>query len=331
MRRVLLLTIAVFVIILPVVADTSTTQQPQQGTLPKPGDYPVGDRRCKLKHRLIAKVTSRAVEFQRGTVECELLVHRTCDDELKKYSSGARPTKANVCADYYAAARALNGREICCDDHPSEDQPASSDPNCESPTPWFDTSSGCSDPQTPQVSINGATATLSMCGQVVFSTTNDEYKDPVFQNAFRQAVRDQLQYGGASRICCDKFRDGMRTGKPCDPTVDVDCDGKPNKTDYDNNKILPEIGSFLRRSGGNIDNFPPGFNSSDPKFLPDPVGRASKGVGGCPCKWEMVKGELHCSPDGKKNHYYIATWKCPTTGAEVFTTKYAPATSPCTK
>ena len=168
-----------------------------------------------------------------------------------------------------------------------------------------------------------------MCGHVVFSFTSGELKDPVYEQAYRAAVREQLQFGGASRICCDKFRDAVRTGTPCDPTVDVDCDGKSNQTD--NKDSVPVVNYFLRRGKANIDPFPPNFNSSDPKFLPDAAGRAAKGVGACPCKWEMVKGELHCSPDGKKDHYYIATWACPRTGAEVFTTKYAPATNPCGK
>jgi len=75
--------------------------------------------------------------------------------------------------------------------------------------------------------------------------------------------------------------------------------------------------------------FPPGLDPDDPNFLPESTARDSKGVGECACKWELVKGTLTCSPDGKKDHVYVANWRCPATGKEVMTTKYAKASARC--
>jgi hypothetical protein len=40
----------------------------------------------------------------------------------------------------------------------------------------------------------------------------------------------------------------------------------------------------------------------------------------------MRRGELKCSSDGKQQHVYQAKWKCPSSGIEADTFKYAPAT-----
>jgi hypothetical protein len=167
-----------------------------------------------------------------------------------------------------------------------------------------------------------------MCGYNVFRYSDASLKDPLIAEAYRLAIRDQLQASSASKVCCDKFRQAARTGKPCDPRVDVDCDGTPNTKDNDDLK-MPDIDTFARPGNAPIDEFPSGFDTSNPDFLPDRTARNSKGVGDCPCKWELTEGELTCSPDGKQRHHYKATWRCPKTGAEVVTVRYAPATAPC--
>jgi hypothetical protein len=167
-----------------------------------------------------------------------------------------------------------------------------------------------------------------MCGYAVFSYSNSGLNDPLFVKAYRAAMRDQLLGSSSSKVCCDTFREAVRTRKPCDPGDDVDCDGTPNKTDIYDSK-LPDIDTFIRPDNAAIDPFPYLFDTSNPDFLPNRTARDSKGVGDCACKWELVKGELKCSPDGKQDHHYKTTWRCPRTGAEVITVKYAPAGVAC--
>jgi hypothetical protein len=167
-----------------------------------------------------------------------------------------------------------------------------------------------------------------MCGYPVFRYRDSSLRDPLFADAYRAAMRDQLLASSSSKVCCDKFAQAVRSGKPCDPRKDVDCDGRPNNTDLDDIK-MPDIDAFKRANNAAIDPFPYLFDTSNPDFLPNRTARNSRGVGDCPCKWELVKGELRCSPDGKQDHHYKATWRCPKTGAEVITIKYAPATAPC--
>jgi hypothetical protein len=169
-----------------------------------------------------------------------------------------------------------------------------------------------------------------MCGQIVFSYTNSDFKDKLFADAYKGAFRDHLNAVGTTRICCDKFNDAVRTGSPCDPTQDLDCDGQPNTSDLESNGI-PDIDTFVQPNNAAIDTFPPYLDRGNPDFQPNRTAQNSKDVGSCPCKWQMTKGELVCSPDGKQQHHYKATWKCPTTGAEVVTVRYAAPTAPCEK
>jgi len=300
-------------------------QQHSRASLPTPADYPAADPQCKHRQRLVVKVTGRAVDFPK-TVECELLIHRTCATEQKQFSSGVRASKANVCGDYYAAAAALRNREICCDDKSAE-PPGGPNVKCDQPAPWSDTSSNCNDPKSPQLTISGATATLSMCGFPVFSYRNSNFNDRLFADAYRSAMTDHLRASGYATVCCDKLNAAVRSGNPCDPRTDVDCDGRPNRSDIADE--FPAFDNFTRTANTRIDPFPSFVDASDPDFLPGRTARAAKGVGDCPCKWVLVGGEKKCSPDGKQDHYYKATWRCPKTGAEVFTTKYAPATTSC--
>jgi hypothetical protein len=260
-----------------------------------------------------------------------LAIH-TCEG-VKRFTSGVRAAGAGMCDDYWRVHNELASREICCDrgsreeKRPSEEKPPP-EQECQPATSWFGGAGGCKDMQSPQLVIRQGTATLSMCGYAVFSYKNADFNDQLFADAYRAAMRDQLRSSAASQVCCDKFREAVRTRKPCDPRVDVDCDGTPNRTDRDDEKF-PDIDGFSRAQNAAIDTFPYPFDTSNPDFLPNQAARDSKGVGDCPCKWELVKGELNCSPDGKQKHHYKATWRCPKTGAEVVTVRYAPATTPC--
>jgi hypothetical protein len=203
---------------------------------------------------------------------------------------------------------------------------------CDKPTPWFDSSSDCSEVQSPVIRINTGAVTVTICGYPVFRQDPGS-TDPLYLEAYRDAVRDWVRSRVGNTVCCNKLREAARTGTPCYPAVDIDCDGKPNQTDVVDgagNLPYPDInGVFTRSEGAPIDPFPAGLDPNDPNFRPESAARDSRGVGECDCKWELIKGDLKCSPDGRQQHVYTATWRCPSTKAEVFTTKYAPATAPC--
>lgn len=209
-----------------------------------------------------------------------------------------------------------------CDEPPSNS-------NCDKPAPWFGgSSSGCKDVQETQITINQNTATVSMCGSEVLKHVSEHFSgDPLFSAAHTAAFKQSIP----KRVCCDKFREAAKTGSPCDPRTDLDCDGIPNQKDID--RDFPAIDAYTRLQTAPIDPFPPNFNYFDPDFLPDATAHNSKGVGDCPCKWELIKGDLKCNgavnDAGEKQHVYTATWRCPTTKAEVFTTRYAPSSAPC--
>jgi hypothetical protein len=315
---------------MPPFASTAQNSSAQtQSNLPKPENFRRATAECKNKSELVAKVTGDRVGTSTKLVECKLLVHRTCSSDLREHSSGPRGVKANVCADFYVVARALNGMEICCDEKAPETQTSSQNQDCPQPAPWFDPSRSCKDLQATQLQVTGDTATVSVCGHNIFSYRDENLKDSVFAEAYRQALRDRLAFDGSSKICCDQLADAVNTGSPCDPSIDIDCDGTPNVNDGDGR--FPNINPFQTLAGSNIDLFPPSFNSSDPDFRPERTARNSKGVGDCPCQWQLTGGELKCSADGRQRHYYKATWRCPTTGAEIFTVKYLSPASPCSK
>jgi hypothetical protein len=333
MRRNRLLTMILLLTIQFLPALSVRTQQTQEGKpLPTREDFPEAGANCKRRVNLSPWVGVPGVDWPK-TFQCVLKIH-TCEG-VKTYTSAVRPGGTGVCDDYWKVHDELVNREICCDPgSPDEKQPPEEKrlpaSKCEPPTPWFDTSSGCKELKGPQLVITGDTATLYMCGYAVFNYSDTFLRDRLSANAYRRAMIDQVQSLGLNRVCCDTFRDAVRTGKPCDPRDDVDCDGQPNKSDLDEIK-LPAIEIFTRPDDTRIDYFPSNFHKGDPDFLPNRTARASKGVGDCPCKWELISGELKCSPDGKQKHYYKATWRCPQTRAEVFTVKYAPATESCGK
>lgn len=210
---------------------------------------------------------------------------------------------------------------------------------CEKPTPWFGNSSTCKDVQAWIAEMDGRTVTLSICGAPVFRHV---VEPPGDANTYSSNLLARVIKSTGTKICCDKFREAARTGVPCDPRADVDCDGKPNQSDIWQDFLLkpnetdvlatPTLGGppypnvknlFTTVDGTSIDRFPPGLNPDDAEFFP-PQDQ-------CDCKWELKKGTLNCSPDGRQRHFYEARWRCPSTGNERYTRKYAAPTAPCTQ
>jgi len=122
-----------------------------------------------------------------------------------------------------------------------------------------------------------------------------------------------------SKICCESFQEAVRSGKPCDPRVDMDCDGKPNESDVTDTG-WPVFDRFTTAKGviDESNRF-----GDDPNFVPSPSD--------CSCKWELVKGRLDCSSDGRGRDFYHASWRCPSNGQTRETRKERPAVKafPC--
>ncbi|MFN6964296.1 MAG: hypothetical protein ACK4S4_11090 [Pyrinomonadaceae bacterium] len=205
---------------------------------------------------------------------------------------------------------------------------------CDEPSlPWFDRGAACSDVQAPLVATQGDLVRVSVCGYSVFTGKNPIPGDKLALGAYLTIIRSEVQAQIGSKVCCDSIRTAARTGTPCDPSRDIDCDGIPNDTDVTRNPegtySMPRIDIYTLPKDGPVDRFPPGLDPDDPDFLPNTTARDAKGVGPCACKWQLVKGTLACSPDGRADHVYTAAWRCPSNGKEVFTTKRAKATQPC--
>jgi hypothetical protein len=173
-----------------------------------------------------------------------------------------------------------------------------------------------------------------MCGLQIFRSSPRDF-DNVMLQAYADVVKESLRDQIGNKICCSSMREATRTGKPCDPAADVDCDGKPNAADLDTTSIdgaaLPDIDITSVPGGNSVDPFPAGLDRTDPNFRPERTAHNSKGVGDCPCKWELTKGSLACSKNPRNPHVYSATWRCPSTNAVVTTSQEIPGTSRCEK
>ena len=134
------------------------------------------------------------------------------------------------------------------------------------------------------------------------------------------------------KVCCDIWREGVGAGSGCNPETDADCDGLPNNRD---NYLNSEPYYAPPRPGSYQESLSQGAGDFDPaKFDPRPPGLSwDEMMPNEPCKkckWTAISGKLTCSPDGRTEHEYKATWVCPTTGAQRTVTKRAPASAPCT-
>lgn len=198
-------------------------------------------------------------------------------------------------------------------------------PLCRPATPWFDKDTNCADAQRPVITTSPGHVVLSICGSEIYRHSFDHQP---YLEEYAAALVERVKQQVGSTVCCQSFREALRSGQPCNPGSDVDCDGRPNQTDEVADAPFPDINIFTSPPGASIAPFPPGLDPDDPNFLPGSTARESRDVGDCDCKWELTKGVLNCGTGGQR-HSYVATWKCPTTGAEVITTKYATANTPC--
>lgn len=303
---------------------------------PKFSDFPPVPNTCLTKQKLyVSTVAGNPAGSERGSALVSCQFHTVgCDAKITRYHSFPRPGGIDVCRDWVAARNALAAAalEVCCDpESPAEVPPPKKDEKCPPPTGWFDPTGKCTDKRAPWAQVRGNEVVLTVCGQEVFRHAAPTTTDKLLIEAYRQAMIGMFTEQVGSSICCDQFRDAVQSGVPCDPTKDLDCDGVPNQTDtrVSSGATFPDINIFNRAPGSRIDPFPPGLDPDDPDFLPNRTARDSKNVGDCPCKWELTKGELKCGQGGEGRHVYLATWKCPHTGAEVITTKYASAQTSC--
>ena len=306
-------------------------------TPPKPSELARGDGKCAKKHRLyVSAVDGVPAGSIRGSamVSCQFITV-DCTGNPTKHASEPAPGEQDICLKngWIGARNAIDDAaiETCCE--PPGDTGGSSDPepDCPPATSWFDDSAECKERRELWAAVRGNEVVVTICGYEVFRHAASD-PDRLFVESYRQYVASEIRGGTGRTICCDKFREAVKTGRPCDPSKDLDCDGIPNQTDTRTvgGEVVPVVNSFTRSSGARIDPFPPGLNAEDPDFLPHRTARNSKDVGDCPCKWELIKGELKCGRGGQ-GHVYLATWRCPTTKAEVITARTAPASAPCDK
>lgn len=199
--------------------------------------------------------------------------------------------------------------------------PFSLTPLCRPSTPWFDRGTNCQDARRPDVRADYLGASVWVCGSIIFQHRfPDGGSHPNYGADLQNEVIRQI----GSTVCCDRFRQPVASGQ-CNPRMDFDCDGKPNETDTigwsrDPAIPMPDINVFSTAPGAAVAPFPQGLNPDDPGFVPN--------SSDCDCKWQLTKGVLTCGTGGQ-GHSYVATWKCPTTGREVTTTKTATANTPC--
>lgn len=233
--------------------------------------------------------------------------------------------------------------------------------------PWFDPSAqGCQQLQNTRMaanwrSANGGTCTITLtaCNYTVLTLTvnyvneNNGQLAPASIDASMNQSPQQLAAVGIrpirssecnaqfyekiygdhpNTVCCDIWREGVNAGSGCNPETDADCDGLPNgRDDFLNAQPYyapPRPGSHQESVSQGAAHFNPA------NFDPRPSGLSwDELMPNEPCKnckWMATSGKLTCSPDGRAEHEYKATWVCPSSGATRTVTKRAPASAPCT-
>jgi hypothetical protein len=276
--------------------------------------------------------------------------------------STASPSKAS-CPAFKALAQLCRGKE-------EPPNPENKKPECkargEYDVPWFDPSAeGCQQLQDTRMnanwtSANGGTCTLTLtaCNYTVLtyginlvSSKNGKLEPtsvagitptpaqlaamgirPIQRSECTTQLYDALVGDHPGKVCCDIWREGVNSGNSCNPETDADCDGLPNDRD---NFINSQPYYAPPRPGSYHESFFQGASDFNPaNFDPRPEGLSWDEVmpnEPCKkCKWVAQSGKLTCSPDGRTEHEYKATWVCPTTGAQRVVTKRAPASAPCT-
>jgi hypothetical protein len=318
MKRVLLLTMFVFLTCILMPSPPVRTQRPTNAP-PNPDSFPAAGPECKNRVQLSPWIGTPSVDFP-NTARCILRIN-TCSG-LKEYKSDARAVGEGLCSDFWAVHRALVTREICCDGEGAEKPEESKNRACDPPPPdWF-TASDCKDLQSPTIQQTGNNVTIFLCGYQVFSGTKPAGVDP---RMFQEELESSLRKDMPRKVCCNRFRDAARTGAPCNARADIDCDGVLNDADLSSSGIPAIDGrgfTIATATIANYDLFPEGM--SEDEIMP-PADQCKN------CKWELIKGELNCSTDGIRDHAYRATWRCPATGAQAVKTHTAKATAPCNR
>ena len=132
-------------------------------------------------------------------------------------------------------------------------------------------------------------------------------------------------------VCCDVWQEGVRAGSGCNPEIDADCDERSNDRD---NWVNSRPYYAPPRAGSVDEPFTDGADFDPANFDPRPPGLSwDELMPNEPCKkckWMATSGKLTCSPDGRAEHEYKATWVCPSSGVTRTVTKRAPASAPCT-
>lgn len=300
MRRIAVLTIAVFVVIISLPSPAIQTRHAQQEQDQRPDfrDYPEAPPDCKSFERNTLAPWMWGPPAGPGKCRCYLQVSNCRTGKMDVYQSAPRPCGSVDldCKDYARDFDRLASTTICCKKEPCTARP----------TPWFDRSLPCKEPKSPLITISGGTLILTMCGYPVYYNTTIG-NDPSTWRHNREAMQDFLEAMGLDQVCCARFNDAVRTGRPCDPRKDVDCDGQPNKSDISTLSRLPKIdGRFSLAPGVNPNSFPTEITSDEIM----PQDRCED------CKWEFIKGEIKCNP-GSKSQTYEVTWRCPTTSKHV--------------
>lgn len=264
------------------------------------------------------------------------------------------------CPAYKTLMQGCGGKET---PPPPEKEPAKCKERTGDP-PWFDPSAeGCQQLQNTRMNaswtaVNGGTCTLTLtaCNYTVLtyavnlvSERNGKLETviladrptpaelaamgvrPIRRAECTAQLYDALVGDHPNTVCCDIWREGVSAGSGCNPERDADCDGLPNDRDtYLNSAPYdapPRPGSYQETF------FPNGSDFNPANFDPRPPGLSwDELMPNEPCKkckWTAVSGKLTCSPDGRTEHEYKATWVCPTTGVQRTVTKRAPASAPC--
>jgi hypothetical protein len=315
MRRILLLTITILLSITVPLSPPAETQQPEQelggDKLPNPEDYSAGEN-CKRKSKLAPNVTMPAEPGTASQYRCVLSFYNCETDKTEIYRSDPHGPRAR-CAKYQELKGALIHREVCCEKEElpcTPPEPTSSGPN------WFDTTYRCKDLKETNLTntVVGGKCQLkySVCGAVVFTILSAQRLNAA--DCTRWA--DNYESKFPPRVCCDRWRQAAVADSPCNPLRDADCDGKLNA--QDDFVDVPE--TYETAPGAPIDAPPRGLNLDEIS----PTEPCED------CKWVLTRGELKCNSSATE-HTYLATWKCPKTGAEQITVKTAPATAPCSK
>jgi hypothetical protein len=273
----------------------------------------------------------------------------------------ASQSKAS-CPAFKALVQLCRGKEKPPD--PGDKKPSCKERSPDEP-PWFDPSAeGCQQLQDTRMNanwtaVNGGTCTLTLtaCNYTVLtyavnlvSERNGKLETTIFadrptpgelaamgvrpirRSECTAQLYDALVGDHPNTVCCDIWREGVSAGSGCNPERDADCDGLPNDRD---NYLNSAPYDAPPRPGSYQETFFPGASDFNPaNFDPRPPGLSwDELMPNEPCKkckWVAQSGKLTCSPDGRTEHEYKATWVCPTTGALRVVTKRAPASAPCT-